>query len=60
MGVRVEWDEEKAKENLKNHQVSFHEGTTVFQDPLIATMHDPDHSEDEDRYLSRKYEEEQI
>ena len=52
MGLTFEWDEEKAKENFTNHQVSFHEGATIFHDPYIATMHDPDHSEDEDRYLS--------
>lgn len=55
MGFTFEWDEEKANENERKHQVSFHEGATIFHDPHIATMHDPDHSEDEDRYLGLGY-----
>ena len=47
-----EWDEKKARSNLKKHDVSFEEGTTIFNDPLIATIPDPDHSNDEDRYIS--------
>jgi len=47
-----EWDDEKAISNLKKHDVSFEEGTTIFNDPLIATIHDPDHSKEEERYLS--------
>jgi uncharacterized protein len=47
-----EWDDEKALSNLKKHDVSFEEAATVFNDPLIATMFDPDHSEDEERYVS--------
>jgi uncharacterized DUF497 family protein len=47
-----EWDEKKARSNLKKHDVSFEEGTTIFNDPLIATISDPDHSNDEDRYIS--------
>ena len=40
-----EWDDEKATSNLKKHGVS-------FDDPGIATIFDPDHSGDEDRYVS--------
>jgi uncharacterized protein len=47
-----EWDDEKAVSNLKKHDVSFEEGATIFNDPLIATIFDPDHSEDEERYVS--------
>jgi uncharacterized DUF497 family protein len=47
-----EWDDEKAMSNLKKHDVSFEEGTTIFNDPLIATIFDPDHSGDEERYIS--------
>ena len=47
-----EWDDEKAISNLKKHDVSFEEGTTIFNDPLIATILDPDHSKDEERYIS--------
>ena len=43
MALSIEWDEEKAKANLKNHRVSFEEATTVsvthFQSPfLIQTV----------------------
>ncbi len=47
-----EWDDEKAKSNLKKHEVSFEEAATIFNDPEIATISDPDHSEDEERYVS--------
>jgi len=46
-----EWDEDKARNNLVKHQVSFEEAKTVFGDPLSVTISDPDHSRDEDRYL---------
>ena len=47
-----EWDDEKAQSNLKKHGVSFDEAATIFNDPRIATIFDPDHSEDEERYIS--------
>jgi uncharacterized protein len=47
-----EWDEEKAVSNLKKHDVSFEEGATIFNDPRIATILDPAHSKDEERFVS--------
>lgn len=47
-----EWDEDKAESNLKKHRVSFDEAATIFNDPNIATIPDPDHSEAEDRFVS--------
>lgn len=47
-----EWDDEKAQSNLKKHGVSFDEGATIFNDPGIATISDPDHSDDEERFIS--------
>lgn len=47
-----EWDEDKAESNLKKHRVSFDEAATIFNDPNIATIPDPDHSETEDRFVS--------
>ena len=41
----------KAAANLKKHGVSFEEAMTVFGDPLSLNMPDPDHSEDEQRFL---------
>ncbi len=46
-----EWDEEKAKANLKKHKVSFEEAETVFDDPLFLIFADPDHSFDEKRFI---------
>jgi hypothetical protein len=51
MKLRFEWDEEKAKANLKKHKVDFDEATTVFTDPFSITIDDPDHSVDEQRYI---------
>jgi uncharacterized DUF497 family protein len=47
-----EWDENKAEENIRCHQVSFEEAATVFSDPLSVTAYDPDHTIDEDRYIT--------
>lgn len=46
-----EWDPEKAKRNLKNHRVSFDEASTVFGDAMSLTIHDPLHSDEEDRFV---------
>jgi len=50
--VEFEWDPDKAAGNLAKHGVSFQEAASVFGDPLAITYYDPDHSDDEDRYLT--------
>jgi uncharacterized DUF497 family protein len=50
--IEFEWDPEKAKTNRLRHRVSFGEAATVLRDPLGITTFDPDHSQDEDRYLT--------
>lgn len=50
--MEFEWDAEKGARNLGKHGVSFHEAATVFGDPLAMTYFDPDHSEDEERFLT--------
>jgi uncharacterized protein len=50
--MEFEWDIEKAARNVEKHGVSFHEAATVFGDPLAITYYDPDHSDDEDRFLT--------
>ena len=52
MDLTFEWDPKKASSNLAKHRVSFTEATSVFGDPLGVTIADPDHSSDEDRYLT--------
>ena len=47
-----EWDKDKAHTNLRKHGVSFDEGVTVFNDPHLATIADPDHSNDEERFIA--------
>jgi uncharacterized DUF497 family protein len=49
--VQFEWNIGKAERNLSKHGVSFEEAKTVFDDPLYLDFYDPDHSEDEERYL---------
>ena len=46
-----EWDDEKAESNRRKHGVSFVEATTAFADPLSLLQPDPDHSQEEERYL---------
>ena len=45
------WDEEKAASNLEKHGVAFEEAATAFGDPLSLTVVDPDHSDNEDRFI---------
>jgi uncharacterized DUF497 family protein len=47
-----EWDHRNAGANVRKHEVSFEEASTVFGDPVAVTFADPDHSADENRYLT--------
>jgi uncharacterized protein len=49
--MEFEWDRKKAENNLRLHGVSFDEAMTVFDDPLFLTFADPDHSEEEQRFI---------
>jgi uncharacterized DUF497 family protein len=51
MGLRFTWDPRKASANLRKHGVSFDEATTAFADPLSIIIPDPDHSDDETRFI---------
>jgi uncharacterized DUF497 family protein len=52
MSIKFEWDKRKAQQNLRKHQVDFTEASTVFADTLSITIPDPDHSEDEERWVT--------
>jgi len=52
MALEFEGDKEKGKANSKKHGVSFEEASTVFGDPFALTIHDPLHSDDEDRFVT--------
>ena len=49
--IRFEWDPDKAAVNLRKHGVSFDEVSTAFSDPFARIDFDPDHSEDENRFI---------
>jgi len=49
--LHFEWDDAKAKANVKKHGVSFDEAKTVFYDDRARLIEDPDHSEDEQRFI---------
>ena len=48
---RFEWDENKSRENKKKQGESFDEAQTVFLDENAIRYYDPNHSEDEDRFI---------
>jgi len=50
--MEFEWDPRKAEINLRKHGVSFTEAGTIFGDELAITVPDPDHSDNEDRYIT--------
>ncbi len=45
------WDPNKEKSNYKKHHVSFEEAKTSFYDEHARFMADPEHSEDEERFI---------
>lgn len=49
--IKFVWDKRKDSSNQKKHKVSFDEAKTVFYDENARLIHDPDHSEDEDRFV---------
>ncbi len=51
MDISFDWDPAKARINQQKHGVSFIEGSSAFFDENGILIHDPDHSDQEDRYL---------
>jgi uncharacterized protein len=49
--LRFEWDERKNKSNRRKHGVSFEEAQTAFADERGLLIDDPEHSDDEDRFV---------
>lgn len=49
--IRFEWDERKAAANQDNHRVLFEEARSVFFDERARLIDDPDHSDDEQRFV---------
>ena len=53
--LSFEWDKSKATINLKKHGVSFEEAKAAFSDERAKLIADPDHSEDEERFILLGY-----
>jgi uncharacterized DUF497 family protein len=51
MSLVFEWDQSKSDKNEKKHGITFEEAKTVFNDRYAITIDDPDHSDDEYRYI---------
>ena len=49
--LHFDWDESKNQANKRKHGISFEEAKTVFYDESSRIIHDPDHSETEDRFI---------
>lgn len=49
--LRFEWDKAKDTANRRKHGVSFDEAASVFYDENALLLADPDHSEEEDRFV---------
>jgi uncharacterized DUF497 family protein len=49
--LRFEWDERKNRSNRTKHGVWFEEAETVFDDPNAHIFADPEHSDEEDRFI---------
>lgn len=46
-----DWDTRKDKANTKKHGVSFDDARTAFYDETAVVFHDPDHSDDEGKFI---------
>jgi len=49
--LRFQWDEAKNRSNRRKHGISFEEARTAFLDENARVIPDPDHSEDEERFV---------
>ncbi len=49
--INFNWDKTKAKSNIIKHKISFEEAQTIFYDDNARLIFDPDHSDNEDRFI---------
>ncbi len=49
--LHFEWDDRKASSSARKHGVTFEEARSVFVDERARLIDDPDHSEDEERFV---------
>ncbi len=50
--MKFEWDVGNEKINVRKHNIAFSEACYVFADPFMLTIFDPDHSENEERWIT--------
>lgn len=50
--MEFEWDEDKARQNLKKHSVSFEQASRAFEDPRLVLAEDLEHGSGERRYFA--------
>jgi len=48
---RFEWDEARNRANRRKHGISFEEARTAFLDENARVIPDPEHSDDEERFV---------
>lgn len=49
--VRFEWDPRKSRSNKAKHGISFEEARSAFLDENARVIPDPEHSENEERFV---------
>jgi uncharacterized DUF497 family protein len=49
--MKFDWDEKKNKTNFKKHGIWFEEAQTIWADAKALEFFDPEHSQDEDRFI---------
>ena len=49
--ISFQWENRKNISNQKKHGISFEEAKTVFYDDNARLIHDPEHSDIEDRFI---------
>ena len=52
MRYDLEWDTQKARQNLRKHGISFERAAEVFLDPFMLSVFDEEHSTQEDRWIT--------
>jgi len=53
--IEFQWDETKNHSNQRKHKISFEEAKTVFSDENSRLIHDPEHSDKEERFIILGY-----
>lgn len=49
--MKFEWDDKKAQSNIEKHGITFEEAVSVFYDEEALLRDDPEHSDEEDRFV---------